>query len=33
MARLTEKLEGQFDESAGLEATIRRSLKDLGYEL
>jgi hypothetical protein len=33
MARLTEKLEEQFQESARLEATIRRNLKELGYEI
>lgn len=31
MGRLTEKLEEQFQESARLEATIRRNLKELGY--
>ena len=31
MARLTEKLEEQFQESARLEAAIRRNLKELGY--
>ena len=31
MAHLTTKLEEQFRESAGLEAAIRRNLKELGY--
>jgi len=31
MARLTEKLEEQFAESARLEALIKESLKGLGY--
>ena len=31
MTRLTEKLEEQFQESASLEAAIRRNLKELGY--
>jgi len=31
MARLTQKLEEQFAESARLEVAIRRNLKELGY--
>jgi len=31
MARLAEKLEEQFTESAKLEVTIQRNLKELGY--
>jgi len=33
MARLTAKLDEQFQESARLEAAIRQNLKELGYEL
>jgi type I restriction enzyme M protein len=32
MARLTEKLEEQFQESAKLEDVIRQNLAELGYE-
>jgi hypothetical protein len=31
MARLTEKSEEQFAESAGLAAAIRQNLKELGH--
>jgi hypothetical protein len=31
MARLTEKLEEQFQESAELEDVIHQNLKELGY--
>jgi type I restriction enzyme M protein len=32
MAELTQKLKGQFEESARLEAAIRQNLEGLGYE-